>query len=57
LQFLTPELFFVPDDPALGYYQPLFKNSVCILEEREPSLDGSNSKSTAKVFNDMIEGK
>jgi hypothetical protein len=25
------------------------------LEEREPSLDGSNSKSTAKVFNDMID--
>ena len=50
-----PELFFVPDDPALGYYQPLFKNSVCIMEEREPSLDGSNSKSTAKIFNDVIE--
>ena len=49
------ELFFVPDDPALGYYQPLFKNSVCILEEKEPSLDGSNTKSTAKIFNDMIE--
>ena len=52
-----PELFFVPDDPALGYYQPLFKNSVCILEEREPSLDGSNSKSTAKVFNDSDRRK
>jgi hypothetical protein len=50
-----PELFFVPDDPALGYYQPLFKNSVCIMEEREPSLDGSNSKSTAKIFNDVID--
>ena len=50
-----PELFFVPDDPALGYYQPLFGNTVCIMEEREPSLDGSNSKSTAKVFNDMLD--
>jgi Calcineurin-like phosphoesterase len=50
-----PELFFVPDDPALGYYQPYFRNSVCIMEEREPSLDGSNSKSTAKVFNDMLK--
>ncbi len=48
-----PELFFVPDDPALGYYQPLFRNSVCIMEEREPSLDGSNSRSTAKIFNEI----
>ena len=48
-----PELFFVPDDPALGYYQPLFRNTVCIMEEREPSLDGSNSRSTAKIFNEV----
>ena len=50
-----PQLFFVPDDPALGYYQPLFRNTVCIMEEREPSLDGSNTRSTAKIFNEQID--
>ncbi|MCX6317216.1 MAG: metallophosphoesterase [Bacteroidetes bacterium] len=50
-----PELFFVPDDPALGIYRPLFANTVCMLEEKEPSFDGSNTKTTAKTFNKMLE--
>ncbi|HEX7844278.1 MAG TPA: BamA/TamA family outer membrane protein, partial [Chitinophagaceae bacterium] len=50
-----PELFFVPDDPAFGFYQPLFANTVCMLEEREPSWDGTETKSTIKVFNKLIE--
>ncbi len=50
-----PQLFFVPDDPALGFYQPIFANTVCMLEERDPSFDGSDTKSTAKVFNKLIE--
>ncbi len=50
-----PELFFVPDDPALGIYLPLFANTVCMLEEKEPSFDGSNTKTTAKTFNKMLE--
>lgn len=50
-----PKLFFVPDDPALGFYQPLFANTVCLLEERDASLDGSDTKSTAKVFSKLIE--
>lgn len=51
----NPELFFVPDDPALGFYRPIFANLVCLLEERDPSLDGSDTKSTAKVFDKLIE--
>lgn len=50
-----PELFFVPDDPALGIYRPLFANTVCMLEEKEPSFDGSNTRTTAKTFNKMLE--
>ena len=50
-----PELFFVPDDPALGIYRPLFANTVCMLEEKEVSLDSSNTKSTAKTINKMLE--
>ncbi len=50
-----PQLFFVPDDPALKFYQPLFANTVCLLEERDPSVDGTDTKSTAKVFDKLIE--
>lgn len=50
-----PQLFFVPDDPALGFYRPLFANTVCLLEERDPSLDGSDTRSTAKVFDKIID--
>ncbi|HEX7903568.1 MAG TPA: BamA/TamA family outer membrane protein [Chitinophagaceae bacterium] len=50
-----PQLFFIPDDPALGFYRPLFANTVCLLEERDASLDGSDTKSTAKVFDKLVE--
>ena len=51
----NPELFFVPDDPAFGYYRPLFANTVCTLEEKDPSPDGEETKSTIKVFDKLIE--
>jgi len=53
-----PEFFYVPDDPALGYYRPLFAKTVCMLEDRDPTLTDSNSddsKSTGKVINKMLE--
>ena len=50
-----PQLFFVPDDPALQFYQPLFANTVCLLEERDPTVDGTDTKSTAKVFDKLVE--
>lgn len=49
-----PEIFFVPDDPALGYYQRIFANTVCLLEERDPTIDGSNGKSTAKMLQNLV---
>lgn len=50
-----PELFFVPDDPGFGIYRKLFANRVCMLEERDPSIDGKETKSTAKVFAKMLD--
>jgi hypothetical protein len=50
-----PEFFFVPDDPALGFYRPLFANTVCMLESRNPTPDGSDSKSTGKLLEKMVE--
>jgi len=51
----SPQLFFVPDDPALGFYRALFKNTVCMLEERHATLDGTNTVSTAKLFSKMLD--
>jgi hypothetical protein len=50
-----PEFFFVPDDPAFGYYRPLFANKVVMLEEKDASFDGSDTKSTIAVIGKLIE--
>jgi hypothetical protein len=47
-----PEFFYVPDDPSLGYYKPLFANKICMLERKDP-VDGSDTKSSFKLFNNM----
>lgn len=49
-----PEFFFVPDDPSLGYYKPLFANKVCMLERKDPA-EKEDSKSSYKLFNKMRE--
>ena len=49
-----PEFFYVPDNLLLGFYRPLFSNKVCLLEPRDPTPDGTESKSSAKVINKRI---
>ena len=51
----VPEFFFVPDDPAFGFYRPLFANKLCLLEMRDPTKDGSESRSTAKLLEKMVD--
>lgn len=51
----APEFFFVPDDPAFGFYRPLFANKVCLLELRDPTKDGSESRSTARLLEKMVD--
>jgi len=51
----TPELFFVPDDPGFGIYRKLFANRVCLLEEKDPSFDSTETKTTAKIFAKMLD--
>ncbi len=51
----TPELFFVPDDPAFGIYQKIFANTVCTLEDRDPTPDNTDTKSTNTVLNKMYD--
>jgi hypothetical protein len=50
-----PELFFVPDDPALGIYRQLFANSVCMLEEKDATQDDTKTRTTSKVFSRMLD--
>ena len=50
-----PEFYFVPDDPAFGYYRPLFANKVVMLEPKDASYDGSDTKSTISVIGNVIE--
>jgi Calcineurin-like phosphoesterase len=49
-----PKYFFVPDDPALGKYRPLFANRVVTLEDRNPVPD-NDTKSTSKILNKLYE--
>jgi hypothetical protein len=51
----SPEFYFVPDDPALGLYQKMFSNTVCLLELREPTVDGTSAKSTAKLLEKLVD--
>jgi hypothetical protein len=50
----APRYFFVPDDPSLGYYRPLFANKVVTLEDRDPVAD-NDTKSTNKIQNKLYE--
>jgi hypothetical protein len=51
----TPVIYFVPDDPAFGEYRSLFANTVCMLEEREPTPDHSDTKGTEKLLEKILE--
>ena len=51
----APRFFFVPDDPAFGYYRPVFANTVVMLEDREPVAKPGDTKSTSKVLNKLYE--
>lgn len=50
-----PVFYYIPDDPAFGEHRALFAHTVCMLEEREPTPDQSDTKSTNSILEDMIE--
>jgi hypothetical protein len=49
-----PSYYFVPDDPAFGLYKDKVANKVALLEKHDASIEGSDTKSTAKIINKMI---
>ena len=50
-----PKLYFVPDDAGLGEYTKIFANTVCFLEQREPTPDNSDTKNTEKIMEKIVE--
>ena len=51
----VPENYYVADDPALGNYRSIFANTICTLEEYEPTYDGSDTKETEEVLEKIRE--
>jgi len=49
-----PVFYYVPDDPALGFYRPWFANKVAMLEPRNPVPEGVKTRNTTKVVNKII---
>jgi hypothetical protein len=50
-----PRIFFIPEDSAFGEYRSIFANTVCFLEEREPTIDNSEAKSSKTVMDNVVE--
>lgn len=55
LTVAIPTVFFIPDDPSFGEHQALFANTVCFLEEREPTPDHVETKSSTTVLEKIAE--
>lgn len=51
----SPTFYYVPDDPALGEHRALFAHTVCMLEEREPTLDNSDTHNTLDALEKLVE--
>ena len=49
-----PVIYFVPDDPAFGEYQSIFANQLCLLEERAPTPDNSETENTDEMFEKIL---
>ena len=49
-----PKYYFVPDDPALGFYRPTFANKICLLEKFVPTPDNIKTISTSKLIDVLL---
>ncbi len=48
-----PTFYYVPNDPALGFYQKLMANKVVLLESRRPVDKDVKTRNTSKVINKL----
>lgn len=51
----VPTMYFVAADKAFGEYNYIFANTICLLEEREPTPDGSGTENTEEVKQKILE--
>lgn len=47
--------FVVPDDPDFGEHRALFANTLCMLEDRNPTPDKTETENTENVVEDLLE--
>jgi hypothetical protein len=50
-----PDLYFIPEDKNLGEHYMLFANRVCMLEEREPTPDDSETENSEKILEELTD--
>lgn len=50
-----PKIYFVPNDPDFDTLAGIFGNTLCSLEQREPTPDRSSTESTEKVLEEIVE--
>jgi hypothetical protein len=50
-----PTFYYVPDDPALEPYRSIFANTICMLEQREPTPDRSATENTEDLMEELLE--
>lgn len=51
----SPTLYFVPEDPNLGEHYKVFANTVCMLEQREPTPDQSETENSDDVLKELMK--
>lgn len=51
----SQQLFYVPDDPALGLYRPYFANKVCLLEQRSLPPYSDDLLDTDEMILDLVD--
>ena len=51
----VPTFYYVPDDPALEPYRSIFANTICMLEQREPTPDRSETENTEDMLEELLE--
>lgn len=50
-----PTFYYVPDDPALEPYREIFAGTICMLEQKEPTPDRSETENTEDLLDDLLE--
>ncbi len=56
IEHTNPTYYFVPDDPALGFYRPVFANKICLLEKDNPTDQKKKDiHSTAKIVDRILD--